>query len=59
MTCCSENNDGEPVYQCQKYQVAMCPACLKCRDPKLYCKFRSSCLIHFLEKEHQDLAGRQ
>ena len=31
----------------------MCDACLKCRDPDLYCKFRESCVIHFLEKEQQ------
>jgi hypothetical protein len=26
---------------------------LTCIDPKLYCQFRSSCLIHFLERERR------
>ena len=51
MACCAANERETPVYQCQKHQVRMCASCLKCRDPKLYCKFRSACMIHFLEKE--------
>jgi hypothetical protein len=31
----------------------LCDACLKCKDPELYCKFRPSCMIHFLEKERR------
>jgi hypothetical protein len=38
------------MHTCQKYGIAMCEACLKCRDPKIYCKFRSSCTIHFLTR---------
>ena len=53
MTCCGADESREPAYKCQKHQIKMCPACLKCRDPELYCKFRSACLIHFLEKEKQ------
>lgn len=28
----------------------MCGDGLRCRDPKIYCKFRSSCTIHFLTR---------
>ena len=38
---------------CMKYQMYLCEQCLKCRDPNLYCKFRSSCPISFLEKERK------
>ena len=51
MTCCSANTSEQAAYRCQKYKIDMCAACLKCRDPHLYCKFRPSCVIHFLEKE--------
>ncbi|MEJ2038098.1 MAG: hypothetical protein P8X55_04095 [Desulfosarcinaceae bacterium] len=51
MSCCNGENGEQPTYQCQKYKINMCPDCLKCRDPHLYCKFRPSCVIHFLEKE--------
>jgi len=53
LTCCNESDDSQPHYRCQKHQITMCDACLKCRDPDLYCKFRESCVIHFLEKEQQ------
>ncbi len=41
----------ESAYHCAKYQQYLCADCLRCSDPKIYCKFRSACLIHFLEKE--------
>jgi len=28
----------------------MSEACLRCRDPRIYCKLRSSCTIHFLTR---------
>ena len=58
MTCRQVDNDEQPTYVCQKHQVALCPGRLKCRDPHLYCKFRSACMIHFLEKEHRDMEDR-
>lgn len=41
----------ESPYYCAKHQQYQSPECLKCADPKIYCKFRSACMIHFLEKE--------
>ena len=35
----------------------MCEACIKCRDPQIYCKFRTSCPIHFLTKRKGNLDG--
>ena len=53
MSCCDLYESGKMQYQCQKYQATMCEACLQCKDPDLYCKFRPSCMIHFLEKERR------
>jgi hypothetical protein len=33
-----------------KHELYMCEECLHCRDPEIYCKFRPSCAIHFMEK---------
>jgi hypothetical protein len=33
----------------------MCEDCMLCRDPDLYCKFRSACPIHFLTKRKKNL----
>jgi hypothetical protein len=54
MACNSDYHEAEPRYRCQKHLAYMCDACLKCRDPNLYCKFRPSCMIHFLEKEKKN-----
>jgi hypothetical protein len=51
MTCSNGQHEEEARFQCQKHLTMMCEACLKCKDPELYCKFRPSCMIHFLEKE--------
>lgn len=47
---CVNHPDEETQFKCLKYNTYLCKACLKCRDPELYCKFRSSCPISFMEK---------
>lgn len=44
---------------CQKYQERIPLDPPLCRHPKDYCAFRSSCPVHFLEKERvrQDAGG--
>jgi hypothetical protein len=32
----------------------MCEACLDCRDPDIYCKFREACTIWFLTQKNFD-----
>ncbi len=54
MTCCQRPASGT-TYRCEKHRIDMCEACLKCRDPELYCKFRSACIIQFKEKGNQRL----
>ena len=51
METCANHPDRETPYRCMKYDISMCEECLHCRDPEIYCKFRSSCAIHFLDKE--------
>ena len=47
---CSCNPEIETNFLCMKYDRYLCEECLSCQDPELYCKFRSSCPIWFLEK---------
>lgn len=37
---------------CEKYKEEMTREEAVCRHPKEYCKFRSSCLIHFMSREN-------
>jgi len=41
----------ESSYICLKDNVYLCEECLSCRNPDIYCKFRESCPIWFLEKK--------
>ncbi|MCG6894860.1 MAG: 2Fe-2S iron-sulfur cluster binding domain-containing protein, partial [Desulfobacteraceae bacterium] len=36
-----------------KHNVYLCEECLRCRDPEIYCKFRSACPIWFMDKEQR------
>lgn len=51
MACDHETNPDDVPYECMKHGIKMCADDAKCGDPGLYCKFRPSCLIHFMEKE--------
>ncbi len=48
---CVTHPDRETNLVCMKHQVYMCDECADCRDPEIYCKFRSSCPIWFMHKE--------
>ena len=51
MGVCYQHPEIETPYRCMKHEVYMCTECLQCRDPNIYCKYRSSCPIHFLSKK--------
>ena len=55
MTHCVNHPDSETSYVCTKHNVYMCADCMHCRDPEIYCKFRSACPIHFLTKRKKNL----
>ncbi len=48
---CLCHPEKETAYQCMKHNVYLCDECLKCQDPHIYCKFRSSCPIWFMDKK--------
>ncbi|MCD4719255.1 MAG: ASKHA domain-containing protein [Desulfobacula sp.] len=48
---CINHPDRETSYICMKHNIYLCEECLECRDPDIYCKFRSSCPIYFITKK--------
>jgi hypothetical protein len=54
MARCINHPDRETSYICLKHGIYLCEECLECRDPDIYCKFRSSCPIHFISKKNFD-----
>ncbi len=51
---CINHPDTETPYKCMKHNIYQCDRCLECRDPDIYCKFRTSCPIHFMSKKGFD-----
>ncbi len=51
MLTCVNHPHRETSYLCLKHNVSLCEECIRCSDPKLYCKFRSSCIIWFITKK--------
>ena len=51
MGYCINHPEIETHYLCMKHNIYLCQGCLECRDPDIYCKFRSSCPIHFISKK--------
>ena len=54
---CVNHPDRETQYICLKHQISLCEECLHCRDPKIYCKYRSACTIWFLSRRQKGLDG--
>ena len=55
MGTCINHPDRETSYMCAKHKFYMCEACLMCRDPEIYCKFRSACPIWFMTRRQAAL----
>ena len=51
---CVNHPTRQTSYHCMKHNIYLCDQCLTCRDPDIYCKFRSSCPIHFVTKKGFD-----
>ncbi|PIP41685.1 MAG: ferredoxin [Desulfobacterales bacterium CG23_combo_of_CG06-09_8_20_14_all_51_8] len=47
---CVNHPGRETNFVCMKHNHYLCEECLKCVDPNIHCKFRSSCPIWFMEK---------
>jgi len=54
---CIKHPLRETSYKCSKYDIYLCKECLHCKDPKIYCKFRQSCPIHFITEKGFDPEG--
>ena len=59
MKPCINHPDRQTSYVCMKHEIYMCEDCMECRDPDIYCKFRSSCPIHFITKRKGNLDGKE
>jgi hypothetical protein len=49
----NETNHQNVRYLCMKYNRYQQGKALKCQDPDLFCKYRSSCLIHYEDKRRR------
>lgn len=59
MPYCAAHPDRSAVYRCMKHELYLCEDCLRCRDTEIYCKHRTACPIHFMEKESRRSRRRQ
>lgn len=50
---CVNHPDRETSYICMKHQIYLCEDCLRCKDPKIFCKYRQSCPIWFMDKRQE------
>ncbi len=50
---CACHPETETSFLCMKHNKYLCEECLKCQDPGLYCKFRPSCPVWFMEKRQK------
>jgi len=54
---CVRHPDIDTDFICQKHQVYLCNQCLVCRDPQLYCRFRTACPIDFMQRSGETWAA--
>lgn len=50
---CTCHPEIDSRFLCMKHNVYLCEECLTCRDPQIYCKYRSSCPIWFMTKRQE------
>jgi uncharacterized 2Fe-2S/4Fe-4S cluster protein (DUF4445 family) len=55
---CVNHPDRETSFMCMKDSVYLCEECLNCRNPDIYCKFRSACPIWFMRKDREAWGDR-
>jgi hypothetical protein len=55
---CINHAARETRFRCMKHEIFLCQECLHCQDAEIYCKFRTSCPIWFLQKKNnKDMMG--
>lgn len=50
-SACSRHPDRDAAYYCQKDDRYLCRECARCYNPRIYCTFRTACVIDLLTKE--------
>lgn len=58
MSTCIHHPDRATRFHCGKHDIYLCEACLDCRDPELFCKYRTACLIWFMTRKKKHLADK-
>lgn len=48
---CHRHPDREGSYYCEKDCAYMCEECACCHSPRIYCQFRTACVINLLTKD--------
>ena len=48
---CYRHPETEAPFYCQKDGNHMCSGCARCHSPRIYCQFRTACVIDLLAKE--------
>jgi len=51
MDVCAHHPERPATQYCQKHARFLCDECLRCADPKLYCRHRTSCIVWFFDRE--------
>lgn len=57
MEKCKRHPHRDAPYRCEKYDVYQCKECLRCKDPKIYCKHRTACAIYAITEKRIDSEG--
>jgi hypothetical protein len=61
---CKNHPDREAIAVCQKHETGFCrecceclkiDTCCECLDPKLYCKFRTQCIIRETSRDRRKI----
>lgn len=56
---CINHPDTPGTYRCMKHEIDLCEHCLACRDPKIHCRHRPSCMTWFLiRRGGRDMDGK-
>jgi uncharacterized 2Fe-2S/4Fe-4S cluster protein (DUF4445 family) len=56
---CISHPEKESRFFCMKHKLYFCEECLTCRDPDIFCKYRSSCPIWFMTRREQAWAAEE
>ena len=50
---CARHPDKAAIHHCAKYERYLCEDCLRCQDPEIWCRWRTSCVIWEVSRHEQ------